>query len=89
VFCDNASFHRGRLVQDFLKQWGHRFRLHYLPTYAPETNPIERVWWRLHEAITRNHRCPTIDALLAEIYTWFKEQRWFLSRDILPSRLAA
>jgi putative transposase len=89
VFCDNAAFHRGRLVQDFMKRWGHRLRMHYLPTYAPETNPIERVWWRLHETITRNHRCPTIDALLDEVYTWFEEQRWFLSSDLLPSRRAA
>ena len=31
-------------------------KVHYLPKYAPNTNPIERVWWRLHEAVTRNHR---------------------------------
>jgi transposase len=27
--------------------------IHYLPKYAPETNPIERLWWHLHEAIPR------------------------------------
>jgi hypothetical protein len=32
-------------------------------TYAPDTSPIERVWWRLHEEITRNHRCQTMDDL--------------------------
>ncbi|MBV8361304.1 MAG: transposase [Deltaproteobacteria bacterium] len=25
--------------------------LHYLPTYASEANPIERVWWHLREQI--------------------------------------
>jgi len=89
VFCDNAGFHRSRLVNEFLRRWGHRCRLHYLPKYAPETNPIERVWWRLHETITRNHRCPTIEALLDEVYTWVNEQPYFLCKDILPSRLAA
>jgi hypothetical protein len=47
-----------------------RIVLHYLPKYAPETNPIERIWWHLHETITRNHRCRTIDELLAEVYEW-------------------
>ncbi len=36
---------------------GYRLVLHYLPTYAPEANPIECVWWHLHEQITRGHRC--------------------------------
>jgi transposase len=89
VFCDNASFHRSRLVRQYLKRWGHRLRLHYLPTYAPETNPIERVWWRLHETITRNHRCPTMASLLAEVHTWIEEQRYFVTKDILPSLRAA
>jgi hypothetical protein len=49
VICDNAPFHSSRRVREFLGRWGHRIRLHYLPKYAPQTNPIERVWWRLHE----------------------------------------
>jgi putative transposase len=39
-------------------------KVHYLPKYSPDTNPIERVWWRLHEAVTRNHRCQTMQELL-------------------------
>jgi transposase len=73
VICDNAIFHnpeRCRKVRDYLKRWGHRIRLHFLPTYAPETNPIERVWWHLHEEITRNHRCQDIDQLLDLVLAW-------------------
>ena len=73
VICDNAKFHRPdrcRKVQEYLAQWGHRIVLHFLPTYAPETNPIERVWWHLHEEITRNHRCQNIDALLDLVFDW-------------------
>jgi len=46
VICDNAIFHRPdrcQKVQEYLARWGHRIVLHFLPTYAPETNPIERV----------------------------------------------
>lgn len=72
VICDNASFHDCRQVREYLQQWGHRIKLHFLPKYAPETNPIERVWWHLHETITRNHRCRSIEELLGEAYDWFE-----------------
>jgi transposase len=70
VVCDNARFHDCKAVREYLAKWGHRIQLHYLPKYAPETNPIERVWWHLHETITRNHRCQTIDQLLDQVYEW-------------------
>lgn len=73
VICDNGSFHkpdRCRKVKEYLEKWGHRVKLHFLPTYAPETNPIERVWWHLHEEITRNHRCKDIEALLDLVFDW-------------------
>ena len=70
VICDNARFHDCRAVREYLLAWGQRIELHYLPKYAPETNPIERVWWHLHETITRNHRCRTIDELLSQVYAW-------------------
>jgi putative transposase len=70
VVCDNARFHDCRAVQAYLRRYGHRIQLHFLPKYAPETNPIERVWWHLHEDLTRNHRCHSLDDLLAQVYTW-------------------
>ena len=54
----------------YLAQWGHRIVLHFLPTYSPDTNPIERVWWHLHEEITRNHRCANIEELLDLVFDW-------------------
>jgi putative transposase len=73
VICDNAVFHnpeRCRKVQEYVRHWGHRVRLHFLPAYAPETNPIERVWWHLHEEVTRNHRCKDIEELLDLVFDW-------------------
>jgi transposase len=73
VLCDNARFHqalRCRKVQAYLKRWGHRIQLHYLPKYAPETNPMERLWWHLHDEITRNHRCQTMAELLDQVFRW-------------------
>ena len=51
--------------------------VHYLPKYSPDTNPIERVWWRLHEAVTRNHRCQTMEELLDLTFDWFETRTHF------------
>jgi putative transposase len=77
VICDNASFHRAekcKAVADYLELWGDRVKLHYLPKYAPETNPIERVWWHLHEEVTRNHRCRSITELVDLAMLWLEQR---------------
>jgi putative transposase len=75
VICDNAAFHRSHVVNEYLARWRHRFCLHFLPRYAPETNPIERVWWHFHDTITRNHRCQTLEELLNQASEWFENTR--------------
>jgi putative transposase len=91
VVCDNARFHDCRKVQAFLAQHPGRIVLHFLPKYAPETNPIERIWWHVHETLTRNHRCQSIEELLDDVYTWTAQQNFYLQtasfRDLY--RLAA
>lgn len=90
VICDNAKFHDCGKVQKFLTRWGHRIVIHFLPTYAPETNPIERVWWHLHEEITRNHRCKTIDELVELTFDWFGYKCHFdIETSIYPQATAA
>jgi putative transposase len=37
-------------------------------------NPIERIWWHLHEEITRNHRCRTMDELLDLVFEWLEHR---------------
>src|SRR3712207_7345632 len=41
--------------------------------YAPETNPIERVWWHLHDEVTRNHQCRTMEELLDLVFRWLED----------------
>lgn len=80
VICDNASFHTAKgskKVAQYLRQWGHRIVLHYLPKYAPDTNPIERLWWHLHEEVTRNHRCFDITELVQLVMRWLAERNPF------------
>jgi transposase len=80
VICDNAAFHtakRSKKAAEYLRKWGHRIVLHYLPKYAPETNPIERVWWHLHDEVTRNHRCFDIGELVQLVMRWLEERNPF------------
>ena len=80
VICDNAGFHkpdRSKAVRAYVAEWAGRLVLHYLPTYSPDCNPVERVWWRLHEAVTRNHRCRTMDDLLSLTFDWFSARTHF------------
>jgi putative transposase len=82
VICDNAAFHKSRAVVAYLDRWGHRIDLHFLPCYAPETNPIERVWWSLHETLTRNHKCANLDDLLNDVYLWIENQPCFYGPEL-------
>lgn len=66
VVVDNYSIHDSRQTQLALKSTP-RIRLHFLPPYSPEFNPIERVWLDLHAEVTRNHRCQTMDHLMDEV----------------------
>jgi transposase len=80
VICDNAFNHRpdrSRVVRAYLAAWGGRLQVHFLPKYAPDTNPVEEVWWRLHEAITRNHRCRSMQELIELTMSWLDERRFF------------
>ena len=52
VICDNAGCHTSLEVIQYLWKWEGRIEVHLLPPHSPDLNPIERVWWHLHENIT-------------------------------------
>jgi len=56
VFLDNARYHHARVVQGWMQQPGRRIVLHFVPSYCPHLNPIERLWKVMHEHVTHN-RC--------------------------------
>jgi putative transposase len=93
VICDNARFHQAakcKRLQEYLQRWGHRIVLHYLPLYAPEANPVERVWWHLHDEITRNHQCHTLEELLDLVFRWLENGNPFeIEGSVYPTPEAA
>lgn len=82
VICDNAGFHWNCWeVWEFVARYGDRVVLHFLPKYAPQCNPIERVWWHLHEEITRNHQCHTLEELVELVLAWLDDRKTFTVED--------
>jgi transposase len=74
VLCDNAKPHDCRKVTEYLARHGDRIVVHYLPKRAPDCNPIERIWWHLHDEITRNHGCTTMQELLELVLGWLESR---------------
>jgi transposase len=82
VICDNAKYHHHCWeVWEFVYRYGDRVVLHFLPKYAPELNPIERVWWVLHEQITRNHQCQSLEELVDLVLGWLGQREYFTVED--------
>jgi transposase len=54
VFLDNARYHHAKLVQEWLARPGCRIKLHFIPSYCPHLNPIERLWGVMHRNVTHN-----------------------------------
>lgn len=52
LILDRAGYHGDKRLKDFAKRLG--IKLHYLPPYSPNLNPIERLWKILHEQVTYN-----------------------------------
>ena len=90
VICDNAGFHTSHAVIEYLWEHAGRLEVHLLPSYSPDYNPIERVWWHLHEQITRNHRCKDPRELLERVFTWLGAENPFeIEGSVYPKAQAA
>jgi putative transposase len=81
VICDNAKCHTSNEVAVYLWEHRERIELHLLPKHSPDGNPIERVWWNLHDRITRNHRCETMEDLLDLTFDWLESRNPFPVED--------
>jgi transposase len=75
VVLDNYRIHKSAIVDAALAGYLHgRIELHFLPPYSPDHNRIERVWEDLHANVTRNHRCPTMVALMREVRYYLRQR---------------
>lgn len=52
IICDNGPSNKNKKLREYLKT--SKIKIHYLPPYSPNLNPIERLWKVLRERKTYN-----------------------------------
>lgn len=84
VFLDNAKYHHAEMVQEWLKRPGCRIKLHFIPTYCPHLDPIERLWGVMHKNITHNKCYATFKDFADELLNFLRvevSENWHLYCD--------
>ena len=84
LICDNAAYHKSKLVQGYVK--ASKIELVYLPPYSPNLNPIERLWKFMHAktTINRYYQCfsnftEKINSFLGNIKNYSAELRTLIN----------
>lgn len=72
LLWDSAGWHKGSVVQEYLKRDGN-FEIFHFPRYAPEENPQEHVWKSGRAVITHNRYIEDIDAATDELVSYFNK----------------
>ncbi len=52
IIWDNARYHHSKEVKTEAKKLS--IKIHYLPPYSPNLNPVERLWKIMHEYVSYN-----------------------------------
>ena len=74
LFLDNARYHHAKLVQAWLARPGCRIKLHFIPTYCPHLDSIERLWRLMHKHVTHNRCHETFAEFRDAILTFLRQE---------------
>jgi len=69
VILDQAGYHKSKAVQAEAKKLN--IKLHYLPPYSPNLNPIERLWKVMNEEVRNNRFFRSSKAFRKAIWNFF------------------
>jgi len=70
LFADNARWHRGKLVDEFLHSHQKTFKVFFFPKYSPELNPVEPCWKPARRKLGNRllHTIPTMEYHLRNVF---------------------
>jgi transposase len=71
LITDNAPYHKGPKVRQWLEANGDRLKLHFLPKYSPKLNATEYVWRKVKRLTTHNRYFETAKELAGELFRRF------------------
>jgi putative transposase len=89
VIGNNAQIYDCAAVNQVLVRHASRLPGHFLPKYASKCSPVERGWWHLRNAITRNSRCPTLEELISFVFAWLDGSQFAMADSICRERYEA
>lgn len=69
LYCDNARYYRNKAVYKYLET--SKIQLHFLPSYSPNLNPIERLWKWMKERVIYNTYYPEFDDFKLAVFGFF------------------
>ena len=75
LFWDGPGWHRGSMVQEFIKVDG-KIEIIHFPKYSPEENPQEHVWKKGRSAVTHNFTINDIDETTNEFVKYLNINRF-------------
>jgi len=81
VFCDNARYYRNKAVTEHLKT--SKIRLHFLPPYSPNLNPIERLWKWMKERVIYNTYYPEFEDFKLAVFGFFAALSTLAAESVL------
>jgi transposase len=81
VFCDNARYYRNKAVTEYLKT--SKVRLHFLPPYSPNLNPIERLWKWMKERVIYNTYYPEFEDFKSAVFGFFATLSMLAAESVL------
>lgn len=70
LILDNAGYHKSSEFLQFIETT--KIKIHYLPAYSPNLNPIERLWKIMHENATYNRYYEKFSEFTENILGFFK-----------------
>ena len=84
VILDQSGYHRSGMLKKTAKALN--IKLHYLPAYSPNLNPIERLWKVMNEHVRNNKFFGSAKEFRKKVYDFFEETLPVIS-DTLSTRI--
>ena len=71
IISDNAKYHHAKVHAEWRQEQEPDFRLHFLPPYSPQLNPIERVWKLTRRSCLHNQYFAQLEEVLSAVEDQF------------------
>lgn len=72
IVIDNASWHKAKIIREFVRKNKHRLKIEYFPPYCPEYNPSEQCWKSVKKNLLTSRLFLSIEGMGDQIKEYFR-----------------